>query len=78
MAANVFFMSWALLGVAPSSAGFGDDSHAVSNCRFAKRAHMGQSKVNVRKAWPEKTVFFRPDMTCITECGRSSGMLDAI
>jgi hypothetical protein len=39
---------------------------------------MGQSKVNVPKAWPKKAVFFRPDMTCITESGRGSGMLDAI
>ena len=44
-------------GVAPSSAGFRVDSHAVSNCRFAKKAHMGQSKVNVPKAWSKKTVF---------------------
>jgi hypothetical protein len=35
---------------------------------------MGQSKVNVPKAWPKKTVFFGPDMTCITESGRRSGM----
>jgi hypothetical protein len=49
-----------------------------SNCRFAKKAQMGQTKVNVSKPWLEKAVFFRPDMTCITESGRSSGMLDAI
>jgi hypothetical protein len=44
-----------------------------SNCRFAKKAHMGQSKVNVPKAWPKKAVFFRPDMTCITESGAVPG-----
>jgi hypothetical protein len=49
-----------------------------SNRRFAKKAHMGQSKVNVPKAWPEKTVFFGPDMTCITESGRRAGMLTRI
>jgi hypothetical protein len=44
-----------------------------SNCRFAKKAHMGQSKVNVPKAWPEKAVFFGPEMTYITECGAVPG-----
>jgi hypothetical protein len=44
-----------------------------SNCRFAKKAHMGQSKVNVPKAWPEKKVFFRPEMTCIPESGAVPG-----
>jgi len=49
-----------------------------SNCRSAKKAHMGQSKVNVPKAWPEKAVFFAPETTCIPEKPRSSGMLAAI
>jgi hypothetical protein len=44
-----------------------------SNCRFAKKAHMGQSKVNVPKAWPEKAVFFGPEMTYITESGAVPG-----
>jgi hypothetical protein len=34
---------------------------------------MGQSKVNVSGAWPKKAVFFRPDMTCITESGAVPG-----
>jgi hypothetical protein len=49
-----------------------------SNCRPAKKAHMGQSKVNVAKAWPEKTVFFRPEMTPIPGKRRRSGVLGAI
>ncbi|UPK06035.1 hypothetical protein [Bradyrhizobium sp. 170] len=49
-----------------------------SNCRFAKKAHMGQSKVNVLNVWPEKAVFFGPEMTCIPEKPRCSGLLDAI
>jgi hypothetical protein len=28
---------------------------------------MGQSKVNAAKAWPKKTVFFRPETACIPE-----------
>jgi hypothetical protein len=44
-----------------------------SNCRFAKKAHIGQSKVNVAKAWPEKTVFFGPELTCIPESGAVPG-----
>jgi hypothetical protein len=44
-----------------------------SNCRFAKKAHMGQSKVNVFKAWPEKAVFFRPETTPIPESGAVPG-----
>jgi hypothetical protein len=40
-----------------------------SNCRFAKKAHMGQSKVNVPQPSSKKTVFFRLGMTHITESG---------
>jgi hypothetical protein len=49
-----------------------------SNCRPAKKAHMGQSKVNVAKAWPEKTVFFGPEMTPIPGKRRRSGVSGAI
>jgi len=43
--------------VTPSGAGFTGDSYAVSNCRFATEAYLGQSKVNVSKPWSKKTVF---------------------
>jgi hypothetical protein len=39
---------------------------------------MGQSKVNVPKAWPEKKVFFRPEMTRIPESGTVPGCWGAI
>jgi hypothetical protein len=62
-------MSWALLGDAFGRRGLGMTHTPFSNCRFAKKAHMGQSKVNVPEPSSKKTVFFRPGMTYITESG---------
>jgi hypothetical protein len=62
-------MSWALLGDAFGRRGLGMTHTPFSNCRFAKKAHMSQSKVNVPEPSSKKTVFFRPGMTYITESG---------
>jgi hypothetical protein len=40
-------MSWALLEWRPQAPGLEVTHTLISNCRFAKKAHMGQSKVNV-------------------------------
>jgi hypothetical protein len=59
-------LSW---GDAFGRRGLGMTHTPFSNCRFAKKAHMGQSKVNVPEPSSKKTVFFRPGMTYITESG---------
>src|SRR4029079_11540906 len=56
-AAKVFFMSWALLGWRPQAPGLEVTHTLISNCRFAKKAHMGQSKVNVPVLDGKKKVF---------------------
>jgi hypothetical protein len=67
-------MSWALLEWRLSAPGLGMTHTPFSNCRFAKKAHMGQSKVNVQKPWLEKAVFFRLEKPWIPEKPRCSGM----
>jgi hypothetical protein len=48
-------------------------THTLFRTAASLKAHMGQSKVNVPKAWPKKTVFFRPEMTSILERGAIPG-----
>src|ERR1019366_6876416 len=60
-AANVFFMSWALLEMAPSrSAGFRVTHALFETGRLAKKAHNSQSRVNVFRLVAGKNDFFRP------------------
>src|SRR6202790_3993054 len=58
-AANVFFMSWALLGLAPSgSAGLKVNLiRRIRNWPSRQKAHDGQSKVTCAGWWAEKAVF---------------------
>src|SRR4029079_11010159 len=76
-AAKVFFMSWALLGWRPQAPGLEVTHTLISNCRFAKKAHMGQSKVNV-PVLDGKKGFFGPQTVNTPEKHWFSGVLCSI
>src|ERR1700680_5263475 len=57
-AANVFFMSWALLEMAPAvSAGLRQLTRRIRNDRLAKKRATINRKLNVLWLWAGKTVF---------------------